>query len=855
MPVRTVGGMKDGRRAVFEDHEGPQHDPYDHDAAAVPEVFRDNDGAGQEHVYATVTGRERAVGRDLQDYQNKKHTPIRVETLRKMYENDEATRAMTLLLSKRRLTFSEEYVVDPYDPNVWFGVKEARLDKTIAIPLNIGLDAVLPNLEDPDARNDATWSWELDMTLRNWEYRGETKVLGTATAGDMACLGKTRNGNEVWLILADPSAFTRNHDINAVEYPRASTRMDPTDYRIVMSLLAYMLAESHYGNMYVTRPYPEIKDDPSFNKSTPLLKRKKISLSLEQAVRLNRTIQIKYTDWYKAAPLEYKRPIFEQGLPMFIVVQYGQNSLTWNGNTDDREAFARYWRREFDFTKLARLAIAIPVHYTAHQIEHWDIIDPQAILAKHGVVYTSPNTTERLLIDDLDDYDLFDERDRELRIYSEARAYIPRRKPRRRRDGRPHPWLGMLQDLGSVRQYLFSSELHIPEDDDDSIHGNDDSEVDDFDSHIRRKRSIGITPYFHFFSQSWGQWQADDIPAPLYPVLRALNKMLRQGPSVLPCVQPQSSQCYNTLAHHTRERARFHIAQQGMLTAAAGAAWATTDTDRLKAKKLFEVVDESLPHERLETQIINAEQSFLRIETNLVVYPARFHADYQDGEDFYNTFLEPWIKGCANTAMQTALRRSTVMFAPGIFPDIYLWASYPLTSFLTSLWHNRIRGPLRAGMDSWSRAAPLSEGDVPLTVRIEPQYVDLIALVERGINFCHTGAARVLSKSAGNPLWFTRALLDGFLPMFSPTAGRVFPDLPIGSWPVDPRTGQPVHAAERALTLSYGNDLFQLTAASSRKDPVYMRDPVQAKLRFLSRMAVEAFHQEKPKLPIVTTCC
>lgn len=114
----------------------------------------------------------------------------------------------------------------------------------------------------------------------------------------------------------------------------------------------------------------------------------------------------------------------------------------------------------------------------------------------------------------------------------------------------------------------------------------------------------------------------------------------------------------------------------------------------------------------------------------------------------------------------------------------------------------------------------LQDGDVPGVIRMDPQYVDLVALVERAINFCHTGAARVLSTASGNPLWFTRSILDGHMPMFSRSAlsfvsrqGAIIPELPITAWPTHKRTGQPIHAAERALMLTYGNDLFQVGSA------------------------------------------
>ena len=139
------------------------------------------------------------------------------------------------------------------------------------MPKEFGLDAVLPNLHDVEARHEVTWTWEFDMTLRYWEFWGDEVAVGCNMDGRAACLGKTRTGNEIWVVIAPHEVFEEGYDIHSFERTRGFPRMDPTDYRVVMAMMAYMLFKSHYSDVYMTRDYPSIKDDAQFNLSTPLM--------------------------------------------------------------------------------------------------------------------------------------------------------------------------------------------------------------------------------------------------------------------------------------------------------------------------------------------------------------------------------------------------------------------------------------------------------------------------------------------------------------------------------------------------------------------------------------------------------
>lgn len=150
-------------------------------------------------------------------------------------------------------------------------VFKARLDKLIAVPKDFGLDAVLPNMSDVDAMTDVNWSWEFDMTLRHWEFRGREVAVGCDLEGRAACVGRTRAGNEIWAVIANKESFKEEHDIHSVEQGPGSSRMDPTDYRVLMALMAYMLADSHYSDIYLTRDYPDVTSDATLMNSSDLM--------------------------------------------------------------------------------------------------------------------------------------------------------------------------------------------------------------------------------------------------------------------------------------------------------------------------------------------------------------------------------------------------------------------------------------------------------------------------------------------------------------------------------------------------------------------------------------------------------
>ena len=187
-----------------------------------------------------------------------------------------------------------------------------------------------------------------------------------------------------------------------------------------------------------------------------------------------------------------------------------------------------------------------------------------------------------------------------------------------------------------------------------------------------------------------------------------------------------------------------------------------------------------------------------------------------------------------------------------IWPDIYTIVTYPLTTFIEALWKYKLRdavnrckevtdaersespngsssqtvGRIRSGpsQSSTASAKPKMLWAKRLRETPAPQYLELMAVAERALNFAHTGAARVLVRGLMTKLWTGSALVDGYLPMFSPALQFVGsrmtePAFPLSVWPTHPKSGKPLVASKRTQELTYGNAHFLVCTRALSSSP------------------------------------
>lgn len=133
------------------------------------------------------------------------------------------------------------------------------------------MDVLLPNVSHVDARTNATWTYEMDLSKRHWEYRGDRRLLGFDPTHRMMYIGRTNGLDDSWLTWAPRYVVGANVDLDAVEQTGGTTRMDARDFRIGAAMLAWMLEKMHFSNIYVVRGYPDITSDARFNTASDIL--------------------------------------------------------------------------------------------------------------------------------------------------------------------------------------------------------------------------------------------------------------------------------------------------------------------------------------------------------------------------------------------------------------------------------------------------------------------------------------------------------------------------------------------------------------------------------------------------------
>ena len=266
-------------------------------------------------------------------------------------------------------------------------------------------------------------------------------------------------------------------------------------------------------------------------------------------------------------------------------------------------------------------------------------------------MFTTDDEDTRDEVADLEELDLLDDSMQEIPIFDVDGNRIPRRKATLAldNDGLAHG-CGLLQDLSLVRT-LFEQPAR----------NNNGGTPED--------NRVPLWYFPHFFSEKYGQWQADGVIKAMLPSVDKINQALRAHEGIGMCVEPVRSQCYN--AHDTRASARLHVAQRGMLTATIGGAWEGNQKGARTAKNLFNQANWSLPHERLQAQTDKVAKTFLRLEEEFVFHVTRFADQHQTGRGFFVEAIKPIIDAGKRSEVLKDLKKTTVVFKPQVSSPPY----------------------------------------------------------------------------------------------------------------------------------------------------------------------------------------
>ncbi|KAI1781578.1 hypothetical protein LXA43DRAFT_908377, partial [Ganoderma leucocontextum] len=342
-----------------------------------------------------------------------------------------------------------------------------------------------------------------------------------------------------------------------------------------------------------------------------------------------------------------------------------------------------------------------------------------------------------------------------------------------------------------------------------------------------------------------------------------INSQIRRAPGIGPPIEPRISQCYNNFSHHTRRSAGHHIVQRGILTGAAAGAWAANGPAETIASKLFHRIALDLPHKALEEQVDQLDETCLRFENNFTIHCNRLEPRFLHGEEFFDFIIEPLITACSHPDVFEALRSTSTVLKPDVYPSMLLWTAYPVTVLLEEVWNRHIHPVLAkrnaphannpiANNPRSRRAPPMDR----LALVPKPEWLELLAILERCICFAHTGNAPALAYALMKRTYTSRALLEGYLPMFwdgleIPDHAPLLPKLLLHKWPID-NLKDPLLASKRAQSLTYGSAhlagylayfkiQLRISRVLIRKGLAPNSDQINTCLQILAEVSIDAF--------------
>ncbi|KAH9916088.1 uncharacterized protein BXZ73DRAFT_81168 [Epithele typhae] len=754
----------------------------------VPLTLQADDAVPQDLITSSIS-RER-TGATLQgsEYHDTPLQPLDYAWLKRQSEEKRTATLQRLLHKKHRLVIGQDLYYLPDDERLQFGLKETRLDAEIRIPCNIGFGAILPRPEMV-RRSVLFKEWSLTVAFdgQGFAFRGSRQAFPFDPAGRMLLIGHTGAGAQVYMTWMPKDAMLPDAP-RPSQYTTRPTTMRSDLARVTWVLVAYFMFKSGCNATYLTNSYPNIGPDNTLSSVLSVLEQRnrKVMLNVEQLAMLNQSIVSGFQDWLDGCPPTYLDiPELRDAIPAAVYVKYGQDQVVCDGETFDADKQA--WAEQYNMAEIHSLGVAITSHVTAALVLSREQIDPADLLRAHSRIYDTPYPGNRTLMTTVEDMNALDSNENLKNLYDADGYPIARTTV----DYDPDmPCLALLADLRKTTALLFQSPEH-------SIYPDEDAEPS-WNPGERQDFYVGCTLYAQALTQTWGQWQSHGVTYGVHKMVQRLSTKMARVPNGEPGILSQSSQGYNTAVHNARESKSTHVAQRGLTTGAAAGPWAVTPAETTSALKLKNLLAESMPWSRLDTQLSGITETYFRFENNHVIIMHRLKATCTDGGVFYEEMFFPLSEIILHPIVFEPLKDTLVAMKPREYVNMYKHVTAPLRAWQEAIWRCKIKPYLGV------------RGERP-----SPVWVEWIAIFDRLLNFAYTGAAKVLTHGAMWDLYLSHSVVDHGFPMLSKLLAIVggVPTFRLEDWPVNMDTEQPktVSQASQQYTYSVGHFSYFLT--------------------------------------------
>lgn len=135
-----------------------------------------------------------------------------------------------------------------------------------------------------------------------------------------------------------------------------------------------------------------------------------------------------------------------------------------------------------------------------------------------------------------------------------------------------------------------------------------------------------------------------------------------------------------------------------------------------------------------------------------------------------------------------------------VIHKLFIWATYPVASLIKWMWEDRLKN-----------------SEIVLGTDVSPYDIEFMAMLERTLNYGHTGSGRVLSRRLMDRAFMSLGIVHDGFPCIN-SSYISFGDLSLkkvsvntAQWPMNTSTMRPLTCSKRAQELTYDEKHYQVS--------------------------------------------
>ncbi|EKM74525.1 hypothetical protein AGABI1DRAFT_133148 [Agaricus bisporus var. burnettii JB137-S8] len=616
-------------------------------------------------------------------------------------------------------------------------------------------------------------------------------------------IGRTGPGEDAWLAFVDRTSFLEDIDEGALPSPNANssqtTCLAQDQQRQVKMFLAHCFLYIGYRDVTITKQYPDVDNEMEYKSATNIFNRY-LDLNFELIKALDNAIVTQYDSWVEASPPSYRANDFlSSRMPICVTSRFGQNHKLGVSTVHEEQT----WNNDRDWSCIRFVNVAIATHVRIQRVNQWHPTNIDNLVEVYAEgIFDSPDVKSRNKLTRRQIQAILDAPAGDILpcLYSNRGYVIDTHDPEFGPMTQPY---GVLVKASRLQQAF--APLPPPPVVTHPLQVNDPRELQDT---LPPADSPTTAVPFFFYPQAGlrtvGHFQASGLFSTCYPIVSRLNQRFQTRNASIPgdqgqnfyalrhsrVVQPISSQGYNAIMHHTRGRtAQHHDAQLGIVTAALAGQWIppSSRSSYSHAQDYLAQCRFEMPHEAFNMKIQpDGLSRDLRLENVYCFDLFALHPALRLGSVIINDIITPLLRIWDHATTRASLKNHVQLFLPEAYPALYSWTTYPLACLLDCV---------------FTVAEPL----YPSNKFKHALMVELCSVIERALNYMHTGNAAVIATSVMAPLWIGKALITDGLPCFYPECVAFNG----GSFEISPEYWPFASESTRPLSSSKSTQLFR----------------------------------------------